>query len=230
VAIGSHAGSNHRGEGDSLKTVVLWDLDGTIQDSESLARAGTRQGFQSVLRRDPTQEEYAALTGRPARIVYQNWFEESLASQILAEGTRFYEAHAGQIVCYPQIRELLTILHQQSHRMGVVTSKRSRHVTRELQLQQLESVFDAVVTQEDTLLHKPHPEPLLLAAQRMQADATDCIYIGDQPTDIEAAHRAGMRSIAALWGEGNIDKLANSRPTIFAQAPMDILVLLQAST
>ena len=46
---------------EHLTSVVLWDLDGTIQDSESLAKEGTRYGFQQVLGRDPTDDEFAKL-------------------------------------------------------------------------------------------------------------------------------------------------------------------------
>ena len=201
-------------------------MDGTIQNSESLAREGTRYGFQSILKRDPTPEEYAELTGRPAPMVYKQWFEASLAVKILAEGTSYYEAHAGEIVCYPEVLELLTKLHRRSYRMGVVTSKRRIHAIRELTSKQLNTVFEVIVAQEDTALHKPHPEPLLVAADNMKVDPVDCIYIGDQPTDIEAAYGAGMRSIAALWGEGRLEKLSSSRPTMVARSPMDILGLL----
>lgn len=216
----------HRFGGVILKTALLWDLDGTIQNSESLARDGTRHGFQSVLKRDPTPEEYAELTGRPARMVYTRWFEASLAVKILAAGTSYYEAHAGEIVCYPEVLELLTKLHRSSYRMGVVTSKRGIHAIRELTSKQLNTLFEVIVAQEDTAHHKPHPEPLLVAADKMKVDPVDCIYIGDQPSDIEAAHSAGMRSIAALWGEGRFEKLSSSRPTMFARSPMDVLVVL----
>ena len=160
-------------------------------------------------------------------MVYKRWFEASLAMKILAAGTSYYEAHAGEIVCYPEVLELLTKLHRMSYRMGIVTSKRGIHAIRELTSKQLNAVFEVIVAQEDTVLHKPHPAPLLAAADKMKVDAVDCIYIGDQPTDIEAAHAAGMRSIAALWGEGRLEKISSSRPTMLACTPMDILGLLR---
>jgi len=46
--------------------VVLWDLDGTMQDSENLAQEGTRQGFRTVLGRERTSAKLSQLVGRPA--------------------------------------------------------------------------------------------------------------------------------------------------------------------
>jgi len=53
----------------------------------------------------------------------------------------------------------------------------------------------------DTLaVRKPAPEPLLLAAARLGIDPANCLYVGDDARDIEAARAAGMPCVAALWG------------------------------
>jgi pyrophosphatase PpaX len=49
--------------------------------------------------------------------------------------------------------------------MGVVSSKRRFHVENELKSKTLDNIFDVIVTQEDTLLHKPHSAPLILTAR-----------------------------------------------------------------
>ncbi|MCY0896007.1 MAG: HAD family hydrolase [Alicyclobacillaceae bacterium] len=203
--------------------VVLWDLDGTIQDSESLAREGTRHGFKQILDREPTIDEYAQLVGRPVPTVYKEWFDDDLASRILDTGTRFYQEHVHEISCYPGIPELLNDMKRRGQKMGVVSSKRRPHVVSELQSKGLHDLFDVIVAQEDTQRHKPHPDPLILAAHMLGVNPTDCIYIGDQPSDVQAAKAAGMMSIAALWGDGQAERLKPTSPTILAQNPMEIL-------
>src|SRR5690606_20542584 len=47
---------------------------------------------------------------------------------------------------------------------------------------------------------KPHPAPLLLAAEELGVDARRCVYVGDAPRDIEAGRRAGMATIVAAYG------------------------------
>jgi phosphoglycolate phosphatase len=52
---------------------------------------------------------------------------------------------------------------------------------------------------------KPHPAPLLLAAEELGVSAGRCVYVGDAPRDIEAGRRAGMATIAAAYGYIRLD-------------------------
>lgn len=80
--------------------VVLWDLDGIIQDSEGLAQEGARHGFRTILGREPTNAELAQLVGRPVPVVYKEWFGDPLAQRVLDVGTQFYEERAHKIPAY----------------------------------------------------------------------------------------------------------------------------------
>src|SRR5439155_1177641 len=53
---------------------------------------------------------------------------------------------------------------------------------------------------DETELHKPHPAPLLLALERVEADADDAAYVGDSPYDMQAARAAGMLAVGVAWG------------------------------
>ncbi|WP_249712921.1 HAD family hydrolase, partial [Bacillus cereus] len=75
--------------------------------------------------------------------------------------------------------------------------------------------------------YKPAPKPLLTAINHLHADINDCLYIGDQMTDIEAAHSADMKSAGALWGEGNLTHLSAASPTYFVKEPHQLLRILQ---
>lgn len=207
-------------------SVVLWDLDGTIQDSESLSKEGTRYGFKQVLGREPTEAEFAELVGRPVPVIYKEWFDDDLAIQILETGTRYYQERAEQIPCYSGVPELLSELKRRGYRMAVVSSKRRFHVLNELRSKNLDNLFDVIVAQEDTQLHKPHPDPLILAASHLKSPPENCVYIGDQPSDIRAADAARMKGIAALWGDGILERLEPICPTMLAYTPRDILNFL----
>lgn len=206
--------------------VVLWDLDGTIQDSEPVAKEGTRHGFRTVLGRDPTDDEFAQLVGKPVPVVYREWFGDEVGSQILDIGSRYYREQSIHICCYDGIPELLLELNRRGFRMGIVSSKRREYVISELQSKGLDVLFEVIVGQEDTTLHKPHPDPLVLAAREMNVSPADCVYIGDQPSDMHAAHAAGMFCIAALWGGVPFERLQSEHPTAMAHEPQEIIRLL----
>ena len=92
-------------------------------------------------------------------------------------------------------------LHAEGRRLGVVTAK--RRATLELAfevLPELRRFFEVTVAAEDTERHKPNPDPLLLALERLGESADGAVYVGDSPFDVQAAKAAGAASIAVTWG------------------------------
>lgn len=78
--------------------------------------------------------------------------------------------------------------------LGIVTN-RIKIYAYEPPLDSIRACFDASVVYEDTKNHKPHPEPLLLAAKSLKLKPDECVYIGDAETDMAAAKAAGMKFI-----------------------------------
>ena len=76
--------------------------------------------------------------------------------------------------------------------------------------------FDTIVAFEDTAQHKPHPEPLLTAVKRLGISPQEAVYIGDAPTDAQAAKAAGMPVI--IYAGKNI-KNADADIDSFEQIP-----------
>jgi pyrophosphatase PpaX len=57
-----------------------------------------------------------------------------------------------------------------------------------------------VIAVEDTAPHKPHPDPILAALERLGARPDEAAYVGDSPFDVGAARVAGVHAVAATWG------------------------------
>src|SRR5204862_1664099 len=86
---------------------------------------------------------------------------------------------------------------------GIVTNKATRLTNR---LVQELGVAPACVVCGDSTPHlKPHPAPLLLAAQQLELPAAECLYVGDDLRDIQAARAAGMRCVAVEYGYHGAD-------------------------
>jgi HAD superfamily hydrolase (TIGR01509 family) len=79
--------------------------------------------------------------------------------------------------------------------MAVATSSRSRAATVNLGLAGLFDLFDSVITRDDVINPKPHPEPYLLAARRLGRKPADCLAIEDSQAGIRSAHAAGMQTV-----------------------------------
>ena len=79
--------------------------------------------------------------------------------------------------------------------MAVASGGYRDTITRTLDRLAIRDWFDAMVTAEDTVRHKPDPDVFLEAARRLGAEAAKCVVFEDTDIGLEAAHRAGMFGI-----------------------------------
>lgn len=123
------------------------------------------------------------------------------------------------ISVYGGINEVLSFTKEIGLKISIASSSPSSYVQRVIQ--HFNWSFDAVVCYHDTNNHKPHPDPLIEASNRLMINIEDCWAVGDHPNDIIAAKRAGMYSIGALWG--SIDRVAvkSEKPDMIFNAVED---------
>ncbi len=113
--------------------------------------------------------------------------------------------------CYDGVAELLEELRTSDIRLAIVTSSPESYCSKVLQVCGVR--VDACVCYHDTKFHKPHPEPLLLALERLGGvKAANAVAIGDVAADIIAARSAEIYSIAATWGCGDVTTLKGAEP------------------
>lgn len=103
-------------------------------------------------------------------------------------------SHKSFITSQDNLTEVLERL-AQNYRLGIVTGRFRQGMQELFAEYPMQQYFEQVVTYEDTKKHKPQPEPLLLALQKMNVSPSEAVYIGDMEYDVEAANNAGMRSI-----------------------------------
>lgn len=180
--------------------VVLFDLDGTVVDSGSIILASMRHATRSVLGREYSDEELMRAVGGPGLEAQMAAF----APERVDELVQVYRAHNeplhDELEACAGMEEALAHLRDEGRRLGVVTAKRRSTVELAFARIPLRHLFETVVGGDETANQKPHPEPLLLAAERMGADPAQTAYVGDSPFDMRAAKAAGMHAIAVTWG------------------------------
>jgi pyrophosphatase PpaX len=180
--------------------VVLFDFDGTVVDSGAIILASMQHATQTVLRREYSERELMASVGGPGLEAQM----KALAPDQVEELVRVYRAHNEplhvELEACVGMEDVLMRLHEEGRRLGVVTAKRRATVELAFARVPLGHLFETVVGGDETERHKPDPEPLLLAARRMNADPAETAYVGDSPFDIRAAKAAGMHAIAVSWG------------------------------
>ena len=201
---------------------LIFDFDGTLVDSEKVTTDLARPILSRYLGRPISDYEINGLKGKAWKNVFKDWFPGK-AGQVYDEIVKNWNTRKTEILAYEGISELLSELESKGIRMGIVSSRETHLICEDLERLSLRSFFETVVGQTDTTRHKPDPDPLLLAAAKMDVERENCIYIGDQPWDIIASRAAGMYSGAALWGEGDLQVLSASSPDYIFHTPLEII-------
>jgi pyrophosphatase PpaX len=207
--------------------VVLFDLDGTVIDSGAIILASMRHAAKEVLGTEVPDEALMAAVGGPGLEAQMR----ELAPDRVDELVRVYRAHNEPLheglVCCEGIDDLLVRLKDEGRRLGIVTAK--RRVTVELAFAQIPiaHLFETIVGGDETKRHKPDPEPLLLALERMSARPEEAAYVGDAPFDIKAAKAGGLFSVAVTWGGIHArERLEAEVPDAIVDAPEELYGVL----
>ena len=194
---------------------LLFDLDGTLIDSIELLLASVRYAFVGHLGRAPTREEWIAGIGTPLVTQLRPFAADDAELRRLVERYRAYqrEYHDSLTAPYPGVVETLRLLRARGHPMAVVTSKGDELARRSVAHVGLAELIDDVVGCDSCSRHKPEPEPVLVALERLGYGAHEALFLGDSVHDVASGNAAGVVTVAALWGPFSREILARAEPT-----------------
>ena len=129
--------------------------------------------------------------------------------------------HAHKTTEIPFARELVKTLREHGVPMGIVT--RNCRAACELSLRITGINIQTLICREDANNHKPHPEPVLLALERLNARPGNSIMIGDHTMDIRSAKSAGTKTIGFLRPNRPVDFFADVDPDFVAKDLREVL-------
>ena len=183
---------------------VLFDFDFTLADSSvgiitcinyGLTQLGLPEASDERIMKTIglyIPEALVALVGeeyRPKGQEFFGYFTEK-ADEVMADGTEIFPA-ASQVI--PALAGL-------GNRVGIVSTKFRYRIEAMMEDAGLLGHLDVIIGGEDVTRHKPAPDGLLMAAERLDLDVEDCVYVGDSHVDAGAAQSAGMSFVAVLSG------------------------------
>ncbi len=207
---------------------ILWDLDGTLQDSYQLILDSFRVSTRQVLGREIPDELLMAKVGQP--VVTQMWdfTDDQDTNDELVRVYRAYNEthHDSEIRSFPGMREAVAALSEAGYAQGVVTSKRHALALRGLELNGLDGYMSVVVGADDCEAHKPDPAPVRLGASLIGFAPEECLYVGDSPFDMHAGNGAGCTTVGALWGMFTREELQAEDPDYLCEDVSDLVALL----
>ena len=178
---------------------VLYDLDGTLLDTYEMNMIPLQQIIREELGEERTLEQLRPFYSQPG-----------------------LKTMADLGIPYPGIPEVLQTFQTTGIRQAVVSSKMHAQYRIDMDRWGLAQYMETAVLAEDTLRHKPHPDPILECLRRMDLTPDDVIYIGDAQSDLDAARNAGVDFGFAGWSGGAASPAAHHFHT-----PEDLLLLLK---
>jgi len=186
---------------------VLWDLDGTLLDSEEYHWQSWRDTM-AALGRPITRDQFLATFGLRNDEILPRWLGAGATpgdiARVSLEKERLYRKllREGGVGPLPGAAEWVRSLNSKRWKQAIASSAPRENVDVVLEVLGLGSFFQAVVSAEDVTAGKPDPQVFLIAATRLQVPPSCCIVVEDAAAGIEAARRAGMRSIGVRRNGG----------------------------
>ncbi|SMQ85579.1 haloacid dehalogenase superfamily, subfamily IA, variant 3 with third motif having DD or ED [Devosia lucknowensis] len=178
---------------------AIFDMDGTLLDTEAVFRdivfdVCTELGFEM------THDVHRSMVGgsheRTQKLLIESYgvaFPYALFDERCRVTMR--ERSHGGVPVKPGAVEFITELRARGIPTAVATSSRNPHAEHHLTAAGLLHLFETVVTRDDVVNPKPHPEPYLTAARRLGVEPGRCLALEDSHSGVHAAHAAGMQTV-----------------------------------
>jgi HAD superfamily hydrolase (TIGR01549 family) len=194
---------------------IIFDLDNTLVDSiDSITKCANHvlkgMGKRGIDR--TTAEEAMGLTIFDLFAMVEPNLSEDEKAQLFIDYRRCYMDFIGESRILPHARETLSAVASRGMRLALVTTKSVENARKILKTFGLDGFFTAVVGFEDTMRHKPSPDPLLKALDKIGLGASEVLVVGDTEMDIIAGSRAGARTVAVTTGVTLRERLVLEKP------------------
>jgi HAD superfamily hydrolase (TIGR01549 family) len=180
----------------------IFDIDGTLIDTE---QAVLRTWLQTLNEYGYiySVDEIRCVLGVTTEIGLKR-LGATVDSDYTRKWMANYSLYAKEAGYFEGVKELLMLLKEKGCSVGAVSSRSRREYTDFFSGFEFGDIFDEVILEEDTTQHKPMPEPLYKYMELVGADKAECIYIGDMPSDIQAANNAGIVSGLVTWNGSGV--------------------------
>jgi beta-phosphoglucomutase-like phosphatase (HAD superfamily) len=198
---------------------VIFDVDGVLIDSYEANFQFYRRLFNLAGYKPPTREKFSSLfpltMEKVIKMVTNSSSDEEI-KRIWLMGKNRVVPYPYELIKLPDNLDIVINKLKEKYLLSIVTSRIRGGIFKIPQMAKYEKDFKVVIYFEDTLKHKPDPEPLLLAVNKLHIKSEEAIYIGDTKVDIQASRSAGMKII--LYSKTQI-KGVDAFTSEFSQIP-----------
>ena len=225
---------------DKLQNIrgVAFDLDGTLVDSAPGLTAAVDNALYALELPMAGEERVVTWIGNGADVLILRaltWARQERAALRAAQGKpsvdhddipqaeqqailrKLFDRYYGEVAeegsfLLPAVADTLGALHAKGLPLALVTNKPTPFVAPILASLDIAKYFTVVIGGDDVKNKKPHPEPLLLVAEKLGLAPAELLFVGDSRNDIQAAKAAGCSSIGLTYGYNYGEPISLSEP------------------
>ena len=194
----------------------IFDIDGTLIDTidmympamiDTLAQHGHPVAPDKV---EQTKHDLFGITGRDA--LRLAGISEEEIPEMLKDWFDLAYQRADRAKVIEGIPEMLnTLANSEDAKIAIATSKLADEYQEYfVNKYDFAKLFKVAITSADTKKHKPAPDPILAAMDKMGANPATTVYVGDTINDMKAAHAAGAKFAGALYSSANPDSIKDA--------------------
>lgn len=196
-----------------MKKTVLFDLDGTIINSEQGITNCIRYVLDHWGMEHPSQEELLCFIGPPLREQFMNvfgWDHDKAENSVIKFRERFDTLGLFECELYPGIQKLIEDLDKKGYQIALASSKHQEACGRILEHFHLDPHFAGIfgATKDGKISTKK--QVIEIALDKLQAPKEETVLIGDTRFDVLGAKEAGIDCIGVTYGFGTREELENA--------------------
>lgn len=182
----------------------LFDFDYTLVDSSPAIVHCFNAAFEKAGIPRPDEDHIKKLIGMPLEGMVKALYEH--ADEVLTEQVKAHYVAEADLVAtklttfFPEVRGLMEYLKEKGCQTGIVSTKFRYRILEALEANGMSDLFTLVIGGEDVHRHKPDPEGILIAIERLQLTKNEVVFVGDSLFDYFAAKNAGVQFKGVLNG------------------------------
>ena len=182
------------------KPVILFDLDGTLLNTEPAILESYRRLFEKYTPNvEFDREKQVSVIGPPLKKMMKIYFPDQDVDALVEEyRTINKDIHPDTVRPMPNAKEMLEELKEKGFKLGIVTSKVEDVTRLGLDINQMTDYFDVIIAEDHVSKSKPDPEGIFMACRQLGIGHDSLIYVGDSLSDIQAGKNAGAFTVGYL--------------------------------
>ncbi|MBU3113036.1 pyrophosphatase PpaX [Clostridium lacusfryxellense] len=206
---------------------ILFDLDGTLLDTNELIIQSFQHTYKRHLNKDVDKEYVIKSFGEILKITLDREFGE-VSDEAIKTYRDFQVGNFEKLISiHSGVAEGIKELHRLGYKLGIVTSRLNESAIRGIKHYGLMDYFEVIISADDTEIHKPDPTPALMALAKLGGNVLETMIVGDSSFDILCGKNAGMTSVAVGWSALPKEIILKCEPDYVVESMENLVSLIE---